>query len=202
MKVQLVTASTSKAVSLDEVKDWLRMERGWTEEDDFLRNARDAAVNRAEDYLGRKLITQTWNVYFDCFPAGSFEIPFGPLQSLGSDSTSVIYTDFNSSQVTVSSTRYSVDTVSDPGRVVLDYNEVWPSATLATMNPIRIDFITGYGDNSSDVPAQIRNGIKRYIGDLHEHREDSLVGQGVTVVEIPYNVADMWRPHKQNAGAF
>jgi uncharacterized phiE125 gp8 family phage protein len=204
MKVQLVSASTSKAVSLDDVKDWLRLERGYTDEDDILRAMRDAAVNRCEEYVGRKLITQTWNVFFNHFPAGNQDIviPWGPLQNLVSTSTSVIYTDSDSSTVTFASSNYSVDTVSDNGRVVLNYGELWPTATLARNNPIQIDFVTGYGDNSSDVEPQIKNGIKRYIGDLHEHREDTLVGQGVTVVEIPYGVADMWRPFKLNTGAF
>ena len=202
-KTQLVTASTSKALSLDEVKDWLRLPRGYTREDDLLNVARNAAISRCEEYLGRKLLTQTWNAYYDYFPAyGEIKLPFGPVQGLVSDTTSVIYYDSSGSKNTYSSTNYSVDTVSDPGGIVLSYGATWPTDTLRPMNPIQIEFITGYGDESSDIPANIVNGMKRYVGDLHEHREDSLIGQGVTVVEIPYGVQDMWRPFKQNYGAF
>lgn len=201
-KTELVSGSTDKALLLDEIKDWLRLERGYTYEDNLLTDLRDAAVNMAEEYLGRKLLTQTWNVYFDKFPSGELVLPFGPLQGLASASTSVIYVDKDGTQTTFSSTKYSVDTISDPGSIVLEYGETWPIDTLRPRNPIRVDFITGYGDVSSDVPSQIRNAMKRYIGDLHEHREDSIVGQGQTVVVIPYGVKEMLRPFKQNYGAF
>jgi len=58
--------------------------------------------------------------------------------------TSVKYTDSDGDQSTLSTDDYIVDNDSEPGRIVLGYGTVWPTATLYPSNPIEIQFLCGY----------------------------------------------------------
>jgi uncharacterized phiE125 gp8 family phage protein len=128
---------------LDEAKKHCRIYH--SEDDAYVQGVIAAAVEKAESYLRRKLITQTWKVYLDDWPGSGFiSLPFGQLQSV----THVKYTDSDGDQSTFSSDYYGTDTDSEPGRVVLNYGESWPTAVLATKNPIEIQFVCGYGDHT------------------------------------------------------
>lgn len=224
MKYTLVTASTGTPLTLNDVKDWLRLERGETDEDDLLIALRDTAVERTERYTGRKFITATYYAYFDYWPgynrysndktfnnvylernpsqeADSIVLPFPPFQGLSSTSTGfVIFDSDNSSQI-VDSTKYVQDIVSDPGRIALNPNESWPTDTLRNVNPIRIEFKVGYGDESSDVPRALRTAALFLVGDMYENRENFVVGQGQTVVKLPFTFEHIARPFKSWTGA-
>jgi hypothetical protein len=67
-------------------------------------------------------------------------LPFGQLISV----THVKYTNSDGDQSTFSASDYTVDNDSDPGRVVLNYGEEWPSFTPQTSNPIEIQYICGW----------------------------------------------------------
>jgi len=149
MQRTIVTPPTYFAVSLDEIKDHLRVTH--TDEDPYIQALLMTAQGQVESYLNRKLITQTWKAFFDDWPDGdAIVLPFGQLQSV----TNVKYTDSDGDQSTFSSDDYIVDTDSEPGRVVLGYNESWPTATLYPSNPIEVQFVCGYGAHTpQDVEA-------------------------------------------------
>ena len=67
---------------------------------------------------------------------------------------------------------YIVDIQSEPGQIVLAYNESWPTGTLYPSNPITIEFICGYGLTGASVPAMIKHAMKIAISDLFENRGD------------------------------
>jgi len=127
-----------------------------------------------EHLLNRALITQIWEYYLDKFPESDdfIEIPKPPLQSI----TSLIYTDSDGTANTFSSDDYSVDSVSEMGRLVLGYNKSWPTATLTPQNPIKITFTVGYGVATTDVPELIRQGILVYCADMYEVRQTVITG--------------------------
>ncbi|NIP96558.1 MAG: hypothetical protein GWO24_25240, partial [Akkermansiaceae bacterium] len=92
-----------------------------------------AARTLAEQVQGRALITQTWDLTLDGWPAkGYFELPRAPLQSI----TSIKYYDEDDTEATVDSGTYFVDIASEPGRVVLNSGESWPSTTLRPVNGV------------------------------------------------------------------
>ncbi len=139
-------------------------------QDSLLTTLIAAARERAETITQRVLITQTWDGYFDEFPVleNLFKIPFGSLQSV----THIKYTDSGGTETVMTvTTDYLVDTVSDPGRIVLPYGVSWPSFTPYPVNPINIQFVSGYGDTSSTVPASIKTGIKMMVEDAFNHRD-------------------------------
>jgi len=170
MERTLVTAPTAHAVDFDDLKDHLRITHD--DDDPYVSAVLEAAQAYVELYLNRKLVTQTWKAFFDDWPDGdAIYLPFGQLSSV----THVKYTDSDTDQSTFSSDDYIVDTDSEPGRVVLGYNESWPTATLYPSNPIEVQFVCGYGDPSS-VPMPIKHAIKITAADLYENRETILVG--------------------------
>jgi uncharacterized phiE125 gp8 family phage protein len=191
MKTQLITPSSSQLVSvpLEDIKDHLRIPIGETNEDNLLEGLRDAAQGYVENYTNRKLLTQKWSVYFDDWPnKDSFEIPYPPLQYLGSSSrasTALSYTNSTQKSVTWSSSNFAADSVSEPGRLVRDYEiTTWPTtATLHNNNPISITFICGY-TTTSNIPQSIKQAMLLIIGDLYENRENSIVGQTITTIPL------------------
>ena len=143
------------------------------DDDDYIDGLIVAAREHVENYLNRKLITQTWYAYLNAFPSDNFiTLPFGSLQSI----TSIKYTDTDESQSTFSTDDYAADTYSQLGRAVLDYGSTWPTTALWPNNPIVIEFVCGYGDARTDVPQAIRSAMKLVISDLYENRESKIVG--------------------------
>jgi len=187
MKTLLVTGSTGSPITLEEIKAHLRIERGETRDDDMLKNYRSAAVEMVENITNRKLMPQTWKMYLDDWPDSySIELPYAPLQSVNS-TDGILYTDSTGNTTTFnltgSTSSWGADTVSEPGRIVLDNNEDWPTDILHQNNPIEIKFACGYSA-SSEIPRSIKNAMLMMIGHWYEQREDSIVGQPLTMVPM------------------
>lgn len=173
MKTVIKTAPTKYPISLKEAKDHLGIEIGQTEHDDYIKTLIATATDKAEQHLHRRLITQTWYKYLENWPAGDMIIlPFGKLQSV----TSVKYTDEDGDESTWSSEEYIVDIDTDPGEIVLGYNESFPDDTLYPSNAIKIEFVCGYGTNGANVDSMITHAIKLAISDMYENRETEIVG--------------------------
>jgi uncharacterized phiE125 gp8 family phage protein len=167
MKVSIVTNPIEEPITLNEAKEFLKVEN---EDDDGLILAQiKAATEYCQDYQGRKYLTQTWKMFLDEWPDEDYiELPFPPLRSI----TSIKYTDTSTVPVvtTMSTSDYDYDTVSEPGRIVLGYGETWPTVTLHPTNPIEIQFVCGYG-TPDDVPEYTKNAIKLVLDELYELRE-------------------------------
>lgn len=188
--LSMVTGPTVEPVSLDEAKAHLRVD---IEEDDWLiAMLIEAARMHVEQHLKRPLVTQTWELAADRFPAGRcWRVPLPPLQSV----TSIKYTDDAGVESTVSSDDYVVDSAAEPGRIVLKDNVAWPSATLAAAGGVKVRFTAGYGLPVA-VPMPIKHAILLLVGTLYENREDTLVAQGVTVMRLPFGVVALLMPYR------
>ena len=82
MNPVLKTAPAKYPVELDAVKEHLNITRGWTEDDAYLKTLNLTATKKVEQYLRRRLITQTWYAYYDAWPKGdAIILPFGQLQT-------------------------------------------------------------------------------------------------------------------------
>ena len=116
----------------------------------------------------------------------NFSKAFGQLKS--AVAPIVTYIDSDGDTNTFAAADYIVDTDSEPGRIVLDYGEVWPSGVLYPSNPIIVEYVCGYGDDGSDVPAGIRHAMKLIISDMYEKRETILVGTIMSHSRIAENL--------------
>src|SRR5437588_5755842 len=109
-----------------------------TTDDALIGDYLTAARLYVEEGYDRALLTQTWDYSIDTFPwtDQAIELPLWPLQSV----TSVTYTDSTNTPIVWPSTNYFVDTIHKPGRIVLAYNQGWPSVTLRTAKAVTIRY--------------------------------------------------------------
>ncbi|KKL84200.1 hypothetical protein LCGC14_1967100 [marine sediment metagenome] len=127
-----------------------------------------ATTNFVEQFLNRQLITATYTLKFDSF-RDPIVLPFPPLIAVEDDA--IAYTDTSGASQTVTASLWEKDTQSEPGLVLLSYNQSWPSDVRTSHNGITITYTAGYGTAQSSVPANIRHAILMGASDLFEHRE-------------------------------
>ena len=195
MKKIIKTAPTAYPLGLKEVKQHLNITVGWTEDDDYLDALIKVATDRVEQFTRRRLVSQTWYAYLDEWPDEDYlTLPFGQLQSV----TSVKYTDSSNTQITTftdtttaTTDDYKTDINSDPGRIVLDYGDGWPSVVMWPVNPIVIEFVCGYGGaaatatvSAAAVPSAFKHAMKLLIEDMYNTRGTEIIGQGFTVSRL------------------
>jgi len=68
-----------------------------------------------------------------------------------------------------------VDSVSQPGRLVLKSGQSWPSATLRPANAIVIRFVAGWA-SLGELPLRIKQAMLLLIGHWYENREATITG--------------------------
>jgi uncharacterized phiE125 gp8 family phage protein len=177
--LKLKTAPTIEPVDLDEVKNHLRLDSAV--EDTLLASLIKAAREHVEALCG-PLLTQTWNQYEDDWPAGDV-IPIGKprLQSV----SSITYTDVDSVSATLDTANYSVDTDSEYfPRIVLEDDGEWPTTDLHPKNPIDIEMVCGYGDETDDIPEPVRIAILLLVAHWYENRSPVNIGSVVTPLPL------------------
>jgi uncharacterized phiE125 gp8 family phage protein len=167
MALTLHTAPSEEPVTLAEAKMHCRITS--STEDALISAWIIAARGRAENYTGRRVITQTWDWSMDAFPCGVVEVPNAPLQSV----TEITYTDGAGIEQTLDPAAYQVDAKSDPGRIAPAAGGTWVVASSNTLNAVTVRFVCGYG-LAVDVPNEIRAAMLLHISELNEHREAML----------------------------
>lgn len=192
MALELVTAPAAAPITTTVARRHLRVDGD--DDDPLIDGLVAAATIEAENYTRRAIITQTWDLKFDRFPAGEIRIPKAPLDSI----TTLKYTDNNGTQQTWDTSNYTVDTPvgpqADVGRIVRAFGVSWPS-TRNVINAVEIQFVAGYGlAESSEIPAGILQGMLLMIGHLYENRQSVITGTIAT--ELPQAVKSLWTPYR------
>lgn len=159
---------TTEPVSLDEAKDHLRVTH--TDEDQLIDGLIKLAREDVESFVGRALVTQTWQWILDGWPV-VLCVPRPPLQSV----TSITYLDENGDSQTWASSKYQVDTSSHPGRIIPVEGEVYPSLQGETLNRVTVTYVAGYGA-ASTVPQTFKQAMKLLVAQYYVQREPELVG--------------------------
>lgn len=183
MRFSLVTAPTVEPLSLQDVSDHCQM--GEIPEDQlstvegYITGARQLIERR----LSRQLCTATWKLYLDEFPEIIEIRDKLPIKSL----THIKYYNTAGTLTTMTTAEYQTDFASDgrPARIMPAYGYTWPSIQTDRLNPIEIQFVSGYGTASS-VPATIRNGMLQLVANWFENREANVIGTIVT--QLPFGV--------------
>lgn len=186
---KIVSGPSAPPISLDEAKKQARIYHD--DDDDEVESMVLAATASVEQYLQRKLISQRWRMYLDYWSA-EIHILFGDLISLDSFK----YTDDSGTQEDVDSSIYSTDTISAPGRIILNTSESWPVVTLGNNNPIEVTFTTGYGTETSSVPQDIRHAILLMFSQLYSYRESVVMNNKMNIDEISFDWKAMLYNHR------
>lgn len=182
----LITPPTGEPLSLAEAK--AQVQQGTSVDDSLLGNILIPTVrDRCEIETRRRLLTQTWDLILDAFPAcDAIEIPHPPLVSV----TYVKYYNTAGTLTTLTvNTDYKVQAPSGPragrGRVYLPFSVTWP-ATLAEPGAVLIRFVCGYGA-AADVPPLLKQAMLLDLGTLYANREGVISNQWGSV-ELPMGV--------------
>lgn len=139
----------------------------------------------AEIELGRYLITQTVDGYFDDFPGGDRRVYLPPLQSV----TSITYVDLDGTTQTLANTEYLVNDKSTPCWIEEAYSKMWP-AVRQQANAVRVRFVAGYGAAAA-VPACIKDWMLFKINTMWETRTTFTISTGrAALTQIPNEYVD------------
>lgn len=158
------------------------------EEQAYLLELQEQAVQYAENMMSSSLLTRTITATFNDIGSGSAynpyvgELPFlprGPIQS--------------------------VTSVTDASGTLTDYSlKGWGNSTLLVLpsgyrSPLTVEYEAGYGDDPSDVPADIRGAIRSHVFALYKFRG---AVQDRTITVVPESMTAMYRLHARNSCVF
>ncbi len=167
MGLSLVTGPTQEAVSLQEVKDHLRV--SISDDDGLIAGYVLAARRYAEGYTRRVFATSTWDYTIDrCWPwkcvdgymQRRIELPIPPLRSV----EYITYVDVNGDYQTLASSDYVVRTDETFGIIEPAYNVTWPDLRYIPA-AVTVRFVAGY---AGDVPDEIRTAVMLHTEVLYD----------------------------------
>lgn len=219
MPLQLRIPPAQEPVSLAEAKEYLRLND--TGNDTLVDSIIKAVRERAEAWLGRALISQTWVLWLDRFPGQDWtralddawrdrphglnlslkriiQVPRPPLVTVNFIKT---YDTANLASV-FDAAGYFVDSASEPARIILNEGYVWP-AGLRFANAVEIEFVAGHA-TPADVPGSIRQGILLWTkllfaakSKLFESDETTPALLEMNRLPIPPQVQMLWQPYRR-----
>ena len=169
MAISLVTAATTEPVTIQDLKDQLRIDENT--EDTYLGGLLKAATRYVERVSDRQLINATWRLSLDEFPCWEIRVPKPPLSSV----SSITYVNSTGGNTTVASSDYTADTYSEPGLITPVFNATWPSPRYQN-NAVTVTYVAGYGASQGSVPDTYKHAIKMLAGHWYENRESVLIG--------------------------
>lgn len=188
MRIEPVTPPAEEPIDLDEAKLHLRM-GGIATQDALITSWIQAAREQCENDVSRAFVTQTFDLFVDCFPFGGgfylrqvreqgptptnwlprsafLQFPRPPLQSV----SVVEYVDPGGVTRTLDPGAYRVLPASRrPGRIEPAYGTAWPS-TQPVGDAVRVRFTAGYG-SAAAVPKCVGVAMQLLVGHWNENRE-------------------------------
>lgn len=173
MGLKLITPPVTSPVTLAEAKAHCNV--NVADYDALITRYIGAATNEVENWLGRALVDQTWELSLDTFPPNELRVPKPPLIAV----TSVAYDNTIGDETILPDTAYTVDaeTVDGYGWILPD--GAWP-ATFDGINAVRVRYRAGYLSQSSPptlaVPDDIRHAVLLGVGDAFDTRATISIG--------------------------
>jgi uncharacterized phiE125 gp8 family phage protein len=180
----LLTPPAAEPLSLAETKAFLRIETA--EDDPLIAAFISAARLHVEAQTGLALVTQSWRMVLDYWPAsGRIAVRPAPLQALAAARAF----DFDGEVRAIDIQAFVADASTStlcfkPGAVPL------PTRIAAG---IELDFSAGFGDAANDVPEPLRQAIRLLVAHWHENRA---VVAGAELAPVPPNAAALVAPYR------
>jgi hypothetical protein len=206
--LKIITQPAVEPVALSLVKLQARIDPDVTTEDTLIAAYITAARKWVEQASDRQLITATYRLSVDRFPSpfcrpygygvgavagvdqqpilgwnvfdpdrSAFRLPYPPAQAV----SSLQYLDPNGTLQTLDPSLYTVDTDSEPARVVPVVGTNWPDTQVA-IEAVQLTYTAGYGDDGSAVPQTYNVAILQLATHWYTNRASVAPG---TMVEVP-----------------
>lgn len=184
----LLSPPAVEPISLDEAKDHMRIDD--THDDALITSLIQVARSQTEHEISRALISQSWRYSQDCWPPErTLYLPLAPVQSI---SVISVY-GLDGTPQALDPSLYQLDGLAFQPRLVLA-NDTLPTLDADVINGIEIDYIAGYGDLATDVPAPLCHALLMLVAHLYETREAS-ISQSLMVP--PHGYAELLAPFRQ-----
>jgi len=183
----LLAGPAVEPITLAEAKQFVRVEH---DDDDDVINALIAGARvHVETQTRRALITQSWRLTRDVWPAtGCLALLPVPVKTL--DSARFYKSDGTTLSLDLAG--FALDKISAPAR--LSFVRGAPPAPQRSAAGIEIDITCGYGDAAADVPAPLRQAIRLLVAHWYENR--GLIAVGSEVALLPQSVAALVAPYR------
>ena len=185
-KLVLKTGPATTAISLAEAKAFLRVDSDYDDDNAYITSLIGVATNVVEQFTRRRLITQTYNIYYDEFPP-FMDLQVGNVASV----THVKYYDTDNTLQTLDTSEYDVDIRVKPGRIYQAEDGNFPN-TYERANSVEVEFVVGSA--ASDVEDAIKQAMYIVIGRYYENRQDVVMGTQVN--ELPLMVEHLLTPYR------
>ena len=185
-KLVLKTGPATTAISLAEAKAFLRVDSDYDDDDAYITSLIGVATNVVEQFTRRRLITQTYNIYYDEFPP-FMDLQVGNVASV----THVKYYNTDNTLQTLDTSEYDVDIRVKPGRIYQAEDGNFPD-TYERANSVEVEFVVGSA--ASDVEDAIKQAMYIVIGRYYENRQDVVMGTQVN--ELPLMVEHLLTPYR------
>ena len=187
-----VSAPSVPLITAVEAKQHLRLDGADDSYDTLVDAFAEAAVAHLDGYggiMGRCLVNQVWQVWFDCWHQ-CWRLPFPDVSA----ATVTVTTEAGATS-TVSGDDYAVLEDHIGAYIRFDDEYVQPSADLADAKAWAVQITAGYGAAASDVPRSIRLGALLMVGSWFQNRE--AVNIGNITSELPLGAKALLEPHRR-----
>ena len=153
-------------VTLAETKDFIKV--AGTDDDKLIFQLIETAQSLIEDYLGTKLLQQTVELTFDCYPDGnaSIKLPIWPIISVSSvdsqliDQLSSLFYDY----YLINQDRYP--------EIQLTHPYSWPSDDLIPHAGLKVIVNAGHALTIESIPSTFKLAVLSQVLDMYEYREN------------------------------
>lgn len=187
MAIEVTSPPAVEPFTTEEAK--LHLRQDLDADDTLIDAAIVAARTYAENFMHRKLITQTVTITSTGWQGARFRLPIAPIQSIDS----IQYVDTAGDTQTLSSSNYQLVKSVLPYSIAPAYGLTWPSVRSDYDN-VTVAVVAGYGDASTDIPRDIMQALRLLLAHFYENRSDENVGQ-VQVTRLGIGAHRLLAPH-------
>lgn len=173
-------------MSLAEVKNYLRLDDGFTLDDIMIGGMISAAREQAEILQNRDLVKKQWDLSYDYWPEYRLRLR-APCISVDLMQT----TDLTGAVTPMAlNTDYVIDLKKEPGVITPPWNRSWPAFTPFPSSAILVRFTSGYAPDApfwKSSGARVKIGMLMLISSWYENRLPFVPGAR-NDAELPYAV--------------
>ena len=165
--LERAAAPATTPITLVEAKAQMRVET--TDDDTLITRLIAAAVafTDGQGALGKAMITQTWRQWAGNNPS-EIQLAMLPVASV----TAVKYYDSDGTLQTATLADFEVFGTSTYKYIKPISGKSWPVAQTRS-DAVAIEYTTGYGDATTDVPDTLRHALLMLVAHWYENRENS-----------------------------
>ena len=166
-EAESVVADTS--ITVDTIKQYLRLPLTVTQDDVFLASLRDTAISMFETATGVTVLLTDWLTYRDDFDTRQFLLRKRKYYSF----TELTYTNTDGDVKTINADNYYITSEYPFSRIILKSDKDWGDENIAKQKQaIKIRFRAGLSDENGIYPADVVTALLSMIAFMYVNRGD------------------------------